>query len=259
MYGSKFLSLAMAADITSCSMMSTRTAVYIFPVWSSDRHSWSKFTQAYQVKCLKKNPQGNDSSSVVDQDWKMVLRMSEKHGSEGNMDDNKECVESITPVVKGMVASGWEDQVSITEECYSERIINVAATGMRPQHSHSLAKSSLILMQDKVCTISGHNVTRKCCLLAAETLLVDGERLAFMNREHNCPLVQIGIWYTTQLLSYGCKQAFKKSLVNVMWAEQWRKVLTNRHEVMWARSSNIKANHDKLSWQQRKKDQGYLG
>ena len=36
-------------------------------------------------------------------------------------------------------------------------------------------------------------VTRKCRLLAAETLLVDGERLAFTNGEHNCPLVQIGI------------------------------------------------------------------
>ena len=57
--------------------------------------------------------------------------------------------------------------------------------------------------------------------------LLDEERLAFINGTHNCPLIQVGIWCMTQLLSYGCKQANKRSLVNVMWAEEWRKVLTN--------------------------------
>ena len=134
--------------------MSTRTAVYIFLVWSSGRHSWSKFTQVYRVKCLG-NLQGNDGSSVVDRDWKAVLRISGKHGSECSMDDNKECVGSVAPVVKGMVASGWEDWVSVMEECYSEQVINVAATGMGPRCSHLLAKLSLILMRTRYALYLG--------------------------------------------------------------------------------------------------------
>ena len=53
-----------------------------------------------------------------------MLRVSEKHGSEGDMDDDKERVESVAPVAKGMVASGREDRVSVVKECYGERVIS---------------------------------------------------------------------------------------------------------------------------------------
>ena len=58
------------------------------------------------------------------------------------MDDDKERVESVAPVAKGMVASGREDRVSIVGECYGERVISDAATGMRRRRSPSQAKSS---------------------------------------------------------------------------------------------------------------------
>ena len=174
-----FCRLAMATDIASpgC-MMSTGTAVYIFPVRSSDRHSWSKFTQAYRVKYLEKNLQSNDNSSVVDQDRKAVLRMSEKHDSEGGMDDNnlKERVESVAPVAEGMVASSREDRVSVVEECYGERVINVAATGMRPRRSHSLAKSSLIPMRTRFALYLG--ITLPQALVCS--LLFGGFRRLFL-------------------------------------------------------------------------------
>ena len=84
-----------------------------------------------------------------------MLRISEKHGSEGDMDDDKERVESVAPVAKGMVASGREDRVSAVEECYGERVINVATTGMKPRRSHSLTKSSLVPMRTRYALYLG--------------------------------------------------------------------------------------------------------
>ena len=100
-----FCRLAMAADIASRCVMKTRTAVYIFRIPLLGQYMWSKFTQTYRVKCLEKNFQGDCSSSVVDRDRKPVFRMSEKHGEEGTMNDDKERMESVAPVAESMVAS----------------------------------------------------------------------------------------------------------------------------------------------------------
>ena len=81
--------------------------------------------------------------------------MSEKHGSKGGMDDDKEHMESVAPVAKGMVASGREDRVSVVEECYGEREISVAATEMRQRRSHSLAKSSSTAIVDNLSSSEG--------------------------------------------------------------------------------------------------------
>ena len=51
-----FCRLAMTADIASRCMMSTRTAVYIFPVRSSGQHSLSKFTQSLPSKMPGEKP-----------------------------------------------------------------------------------------------------------------------------------------------------------------------------------------------------------
>ena len=70
--------------------MKTSTAVYIFPIQSSHQYPQNWFTQAYRVKRLEKNLQGDGSSSVINCNREVAFRMGEEHPDEGGMDDDKE-------------------------------------------------------------------------------------------------------------------------------------------------------------------------
>lgn len=86
----------------------------------------------------------------------------------------------------GVVQAGINFRDSST---YLEVYHHQHITGRKIRRVHKRKK----IPTDAFSRIMGATETRKCRLLAAETLLVDGERLAFTNGEHNCPLVQIGI------------------------------------------------------------------
>ena len=73
--------------------------------------------QAYRVKCLEENLQGDSSTSVVDRDREAMFRMNEQHPNKGSMNDDQERMESVAPVAERTGASGRGQLARVVEEC----------------------------------------------------------------------------------------------------------------------------------------------